>query len=270
MTKMTEMTEMTKMTKGTVKIVPCLDVKGGRVVKGIKFVNIKDAGDPVEFAQRYQDEGADALAFLDITASIEGRSTMLEWVKSVADVVKIPFTVGGGISDVDTARKLKAMGASCVSINSAAIVRPGLIAECSYALGKESVVLAVDVARASRPDSRLKWEVLMGGGSRHTGIDAVEWVEKGISLGCGAILPTVLDKDGTQDGFDLDLIRELRSRTDLPIFASGGAGKLEHFSQAAEAGADMLLAASVFHFGTIRIDDLKNHLLENGFGTEDE
>ena len=254
--------------KKEMKIIPCLDIKQGRVVKGIKFVDIKDAGDPVELARKYQEEGADGLVFLDIAAGTENRTTQLEWVRRVADVVEIPFTVGGGISDVETARALIKMGVGSISLNSAAVTRPGLIAECVHTLGTEAVVLAVDVHRVSLPGTSPKWEVLTGGGSKKTGMDALEWIEKALALGCGSVLPTVLDRDGTLEGCDLELLREIRSLTDLPIIASGGAGKMSDFSDAWMAGADCALAASVFHFGTIRIGELKDYLTECGIAVE--
>lgn len=250
------------------RIIPCLDVKQGRVVKGIKFTDIKDAGDPVELALKYQEEGADALVFLDIAAGAENRTTQLEWVRRVADVVTIPFTVGGGISDVETARALIQMGVTSVSLNSAAVTRPGLIAECVHALGSEAVVLAIDVQRTSQPGTSPQWEVLTGGGSKRTGMDAIAWIQEGVAMGCGGLLPTVLDRDGTLEGYDLELLREIRAITDIPLIASGGAGKLSHFSDAWMAGADGALAASVFHFGTIRIGELKEYLAECGIAVE--
>lgn len=250
-------------TKKTVKIIPCLDIKAGRVVKGVKFVDIKDAGDPVELAVRYRENGADALAFLDITASIEKRGTMMEWVRPVTENAGVPVTVGGGIADLKTAQALKKMGVASVSLNSAAISRPVLLSECVNELGGDAVVLAVDVASNAKTPSG--WEVLTDGGLTRTGIDAIQWIEKGLSLGCGSILPTVLDKDGTRSGYDLKLIRKLCEITNKPIFASGGAGQVEHFVEAAEAGATYLLAASVFHFGLVKIPELKKRLFEKGF-----
>ncbi len=240
----------------TKRIIPCLDVKEGRVVKGVRFRDLRDAGDPAALAEFYMKEGADELVFLDISASSAGRSTMLEWVEAVADRLFIPFTVGGGISSAEQARDIVALGADKISLNTSAVTEPGLISRCAALLGSQAVVLAVDARRKSKSS----WEVMIKGGSLATGIDLLLWVEQACSLGCGEILLTSMDSDGTLEGFDTECIRVVSSSVSVPVIASGGAGNTLHFLEAFRAGADAALAASVFHFGTIRIGNLKKDL----------
>ncbi|GAB2989138.1 imidazole glycerol phosphate synthase subunit HisF [Nocardioides montaniterrae] len=248
-----------------VRVIPCLDVDAGRVVKGINFKELRDAGDPVELARTYDAEGADELTFLDISASSDGRSTTLEVVSKVAEEVFIPLTVGGGIravSDVDT--MLRA-GADKVGVNTAAIARPELISEIAERFGNQVLVLSLDARRVSgdvRTDSG--YEVTTHGGRRSTGIDAIEWAVRAAELGAGEILLNSMDADGTRDGFDLEMIRQVRAAVKIPVIASGGAGAVEHFAPAVDAGADAVLAASVFHFGTLRIGEVKAGLSAAG------
>ncbi|GAB6281122.1 MAG: imidazole glycerol phosphate synthase subunit HisF [Thermovirga sp.] len=237
-----------------------MDVLGGRVVKGIRFKNLSDAGDPATLAFEYMNEGADELVFLDISASAHKRGTMIDWVSSVADRLFIPFTVGGGISGPDQARKLIAFGADKISLNTAAVIDPDIISRCAELLGSQAVVLAVDVKR--KQDSR--WEVFIRGGSTPTGIDLISWVKRGESLGCGEILLTSMDSDGTRDGYDINCIEAVCGSVSIPVIASGGAGNTRHFIEAFNHGADAALAASVFHFGSIRIPDLKKDLANAG------
>jgi cyclase len=238
------------------RIIPCLDIKDGRVVKGVRFVNLRDAGDPAELAETYMNEGADELVFLDISASAERRKTMAEWVKSVADRLFIPFTVGGGISESGQAREIVAMGADKVSLNTSAVRNPGLIGECARTLGRQAVVLAIDARRMEKGG----WEVLIEGGRTRTGLDAVEWAKEGVRLGCGEILLTSMDRDGTNDGYDLDLVRIVSESVSVPLIASGGAGSAEDMRRAFEAGADAALAASIFHYGILKIGEVKSAL----------
>jgi imidazole glycerol-phosphate synthase subunit HisF len=243
------------------RIIPCLDVTGGRVVKGVNFVNLRDAGDPVELADRYNQQGADELVFLDITASSDRRDTMVDVVDRTARKVFIPLTVGGGIRSVSDARKILLAGADKVSVNTAAVRRPDLITELSREFGAQAVVLAIDARRAA-PGA---WHVYTRGGRDDEGIDAIEWAARGESLGAGEILLTSMDTDGVQDGFDCPLTRAVSRSTHIPVIASGGAGKLEHFVAAFTDGeADAALAASIFHYGTYTVDDLKEHLYKNG------
>ncbi|MCF4152499.1 imidazole glycerol phosphate synthase subunit HisF [Dethiosulfovibrio sp. F2B] len=239
----------------TKRIIPCLDVKNGRVVKGINFVNLKDAGDPAELAGLYSSEGADELVLLDISASEERRTTMAEWVKAVADRLTIPFTVGGGISSTEQAREIIALGADKISLNTAAVKDPSLIERCSRLLGSQAVVVAVDVKREND-----RWAVYIQGGAKKTDLDGLEWVEKVQKLGCGEILLTSMDGDGTEAGYDLELLRRVSLETTVPVIASGGAGKEEHILQAFRAGADAALAASIFHYGKLRIGQVKDYL----------
>ncbi|MBS3885907.1 MAG: imidazole glycerol phosphate synthase cyclase subunit [Dethiobacter sp.] len=239
-------------------IMPCLDIKDGRVVKGIHFVGLKDAGDPVACARAYCEAGADELAFLDITATIEGRKTILKTVKDVAAVTTVPFTVGGGIKNVGEAEAVLAAGADRVSISSAAFRNPSLIDEAVKLLGREKVVVAIDVDKNQALPSG--YEVYVEGGNQKTGMDAIEWAKEAEARGAAIILPTSKACDGAKTGYDLPLIRRIKAVTSVPVVASGGAGKLEHFLEAAEAGADILLAASVFHFGEIGIPELKSYL----------
>jgi cyclase len=244
-----------------VKIMPCLDIKDGRVVKGVNFVNLKDAGDPVAVAQAYVQDGADELAFLDITATVEGRSTTLETVKRVAEVVNVPFTVGGGINSLKVAREVLSAGADRVSVSSAAVRKRDFIDTLVKEFSSERIVVAIDVDRSDQTPSG--YEVYIDGGRTATGIDAIAWAKEAVQRGAGIILPTSRACDGAKEGYDLPLIKQLRETVNVPIVASGGAGNLQHFLQAAQAGADILLAASVFHFGMIKIPDLKNYLKEH-------
>lgn len=249
--------------KKTISIMPCLDMQNGRVVKGIHFVDIRDAGDPVESAQAYCKAGADELALLDITATVEGRETMLEVVRRVAVVTTVPFTVGGGISDVATAGRVLEAGANKISTSSAAFRRPEVLGEMVKEFGSERVTVAIDVDQNSAMSSG--YEVYIDGGRTATGADAVEWAKQALDYGVGCLLPTSKAGDGAKTGYELPLIRALAELTDVPIVASGGAGTLEHFAEAAEAGATVLLAASVFHFGMIAIPDLKDFLRDKGY-----
>ena len=248
-----------------VRVIPCLDVDAGRVVKGINFQDLRDAGDPVELAKVYDAEGADELTFLDISASHEGRATTMEIVSATAEQVFIPLTVGGGVGSVEDVDRLLRAGADKVAVNTAAINRPELIAEIADRFGNQVLVLSVDARRATgdvATDSG--FEVTTHGGRRSAGLDAVEWASRAADLGAGEILLNAMDADGTQDGFDLELIRLVRSEVSIPVIASGGAGAVEHFPPAVEAGADAVLAATVFHFGTLRIADVKQALASAG------
>ncbi|NGZ77132.1 imidazole glycerol phosphate synthase subunit HisF [Saccharibacillus alkalitolerans] len=244
------------------RIIPCLDVKDGRVVKGVNFVNLRDAGDPVELASVYDREGADELVFLDISASVEGRATMAEVVRQTAGEITIPFTVGGGISQVDDMKRILRAGADKTAVNTAAVLRPELIAEGARRFGSQCIVLAVDAKY--NPDWQ-EWEVYTHGGRKPTGIKALEWVRRAESLGAGEILLTSMDADGTKDGFDLDLTRAVCREVSVPVIASGGAGKPEHFYDVfTEGTADAGLAATIFHYKEIAIPDLKNQLKQKG------
>ena len=245
-----------------VRVIPCLDVDAGRVVKGINFQDLRDAGDPVELAKVYDAEGADELTFLDISASHEGRSTTLEIVSATAEQVFIPLTVGGGVGSVEDVDRLLRAGADKIAVNTAAIRRPELVAEIADRFGNQVLVLSVDARRAPGTDSG--FEVTTHGGRQSAGIDAVAWAKQAADLGAGEILLNAMDADGTQDGFDLDLIRLVRREVTIPVIASGGAGRVEHFPPAVEAGADAVLAATVFHFGTLRIGDVKKALADAG------
>lgn len=246
----------------SIRIIPCLDVDNGRVVKGVNFTNLVDAGDPVEMAALYDIESADELTFLDISASSSGRETTIDVVRRTADQVFIPLTVGGGIRSVSDVNTLLRAGADKVSINTAAIARPELISEIADSFGSQVLVLSVD-ARRARTNSG--FEVTTHGGREGTGIDALEWVEKACELGVGEILLNSMDADGTRAGYDLGMIRAVRPKSTVPLIASGGAGTLEDFAAALDAGADALLAASVFHFGIHRISDVKSFLSEAGY-----
>jgi len=244
-----------------VRVIPCLDVDGGRVVKGVNFRELRDAGDPVELAAFYDAEGADELTFLDITASSGGRDTMYDVVRRTAEQVFIPLTVGGGVRSVADVDRLLRAGADKVSLNTAAIARPELLAEAAARFGSQCVVLSVDARRAAGgqcPPSG--FEVTTHGGRVGTGIDAVDWARQATELGAGEILLNSMDADGTTVGFDLELIRVVRAVVTVPVIASGGAGTLAHFAPAVDAGADAVLAASVFHFGTLRIGQVKGAL----------
>src|SRR5579863_8470385 len=246
------------------RIIPCLDVTAGRVVKGVNFVNLRDAGDPVELAARYNEQGADELVFLDITASSDDRGTMVDVVARTAREVFIPLTVGGGIRSVDDARRILHAGADKVSVNTAAVHRPTLISELSAEFGAQAVVLAID-ARRRQPRAVPAWNVYTRGGRHDEGTDAVEWARRGEELGAGEILLTSMDTDGVQTGFDCALTRAVREATQIPVIASGGAGKPEDFFEVLQsAGADAALAASVFHYGTYTVGDLKSFLAQRG------
>ncbi len=243
------------------RIIPCLDVDGGRVVKGVRFVEIRDAGDPVEAACAYDRQGADELVFLDITASSEGRETMVEVVRQTAEQVFMPLTVGGGIREVAGIRRMLRAGADKVSLNTAAVNRPELITEGASAFGSQCIVLAVDAKR--RIDGG--WEVFTHGGRTPTGRDAIEWIREGVSRGAGEILLTSMDADGTREGYDLALSRAASEAVPVPIIASGGAGQMDHFAQAlSQGGADAVLAASLFHFGEMTVAELKSYLHQQG------
>lgn len=250
-----------------VRVIPCLDVDAGRVVKGVNFVGLRDAGDPVELASRYDAEGADELTFLDITASAVGRETTYEVVRRTAEQVFIPLTVGGGVRSVADVDALLRAGADKVSVNTAAIARPELLAEIAQRFGRQVLVLSVDARRAADSAAELPsgFEVTTHGGRRGTGIDAVEWSARAAELGAGEILLNSMDADGTRDGFDLDLIARVRAAVRVPVIASGGAGAVEHFAPAVRAGADAVLAASVFHFGEFSIGAVKQALRAEGF-----
>tara|TARA_Y100000768_G_scaffold363637_1_gene323429 strand:+ start:1664 stop:2419 length:756 start_codon:yes stop_codon:yes gene_type:complete len=239
-----------------VRIIPCLDVKDGRVVKGINFIDLKDAGDPVEQAKHYSNNGADEICFLDISASLENRDTILSVVKKTANEVFIPLTVGGGISSIENIHSLLKAGADKVSINSAAIKNPNIIKQSSEYFGNQCIVLAVDAKKENN-----KWFVYSHGGTKNTGLDAIDWIKRAQDLGAGEILLTSMDKDGTKSGFDLELLEKVSEFTKIPVIASGGVGKLEHFFEGVVKGkADALLAASVFHFNEISIKEVKDYL----------
>ena len=252
----------------SVRVIPCLDVDGGRVVKGVNFENLRDAGDPVELARRYDAEGADELTFLDISASHEGRATTLEIVSATAEQVFIPLTVGGGIGSVDDVDRLLRAGADKVAVNTAAIHRPQLVAEIADRFGSQVLVLSVDARRVSTGPTNggtdSGFEVTTHGGRKSAGLDAVEWAARAAELGAGEILLNAMDADGTTDGFDLELIRAVRREVSIPVIASGGAGAVEHFPPAVDAGADAVLAATVFHFGTLSIGEVKAGLSAAG------
>lgn len=244
------------------RIIPCLDVTGGRVVKGVNFVNLLDAGDPVEIARKYDEQGADELVFLDITASSDARDTMVDVVRRTAEQVFIPLTVGGGIRTADDIRKMLLAGADKTSVNTAAILRPDLIREGAERFGSQCIVLAID---ARRVPGEKRWEVFTHGGRKPAGLDAVEWAVRGVELGAGEILLTSMDADGTCAGYDCELTRRVSEAVNVPVIASGGAGKLEHLSEVLDKGrADAVLAASIFHFGTYTIDQAKEFLAARG------
>ncbi|HEY4465491.1 MAG TPA: imidazole glycerol phosphate synthase subunit HisF [Streptosporangiaceae bacterium] len=256
-----------------VRVIPCLDVDGGRVVKGVNFARLRDAGDPVELAAAYDAEGADELTFLDITASSGGRETMYDVVRRTAEQVFIPLTVGGGVRSEEDVDRLLRAGADKVSLNTAAVARPELLGEAARRFGSQCVVLSVDARRVTvsgpgdaviRPRPPSGFEVTTHGGRHGTGIDAVEWARRGAELGAGEILLNSMDADGTTAGFDLELIRAVRGAVTVPVIASGGAGQVAHFAPAVGAGADAVLAASVFHFGTLRIAQVKDGLRAAG------
>ena len=246
-----------------IKIMPCLDMKDGRVVKGINFVNLRDAGDPVENAAFYQKEGADELAMLDIAATVENRRTRLEWVKNVSSVINIPLTVGGGISTIEDIELVLGSGADKISMNSAAVKNPELVKQAAKAYGSERITVAVDARRNKNMPSG--FELVVSGGTKPVGKDAIAWAKQCQDLGAGVILPTSMDGDGTQAGYDLEFTRAISDAVDLPVVASGGAGKLEHFFEAVtQGGAEILLAASVFHYRIFSIKEVKEYLKQKG------
>jgi cyclase len=270
------------------RVIPCLDVDAGRVVKGTNFVDIRDAGDPVELAARYDAEGADELVFLDITATSDKRDTVVELARRVADECFIPFTIGGGIRSAADAQGVLDAGADKVSVNSAAVARPELLGELADVFGAQCVVLAIDAKQVFRrpvaepgdggpatrgrggagtgdlPATSHRWEVFVAGGRTATGVDVVEWAREGVERGAGEILLTSMDRDGTNDGYDLELTRAVSEAVGVPVIASGGAGTLEHLAAALQAGADAALAASIFHYGTFRVREAKEHLAAAG------
>lgn len=245
----------------TKRIIPCLDVHNGRVVKGVNFVNLKDAGDPVEIAKEYDRQGADELVFLDITASSDARNIVIDMVKKVASTVFIPFTVGGGIRTVEDCKEILRAGADKVSINSAAVLRPELIKEASEKFGSQCITVAVDIKK--QPDG--EYTVYLNGGRKNTGINALSWIKHAESLGAGEILLTSMDADGTKQGYDNEITRLISESVNIPVIASGGAGKMEHFYDAfTKGGADAVLAASLFHYKELEIKELKNYLKNKG------
>lgn len=246
-----------------VKVIPCLDMKDGRVVKGVNFVGLRDAGDPVDNARFYDAEGADELAMLDIAATVEGRATRIEWARAVADVISIPLTVGGGISSLDDMRDLFDVGVAKVSLNSAAVRHPELVADAARTYGADRLVIAIDGRRNDAVPSG--FEVVVAGGSTGTGLDAAAWARRCEELGAGSLLPTSMDGDGTLAGYDIAFTRTIADAVSLPVIASGGAGTLDHFADVVEqAGAAAVLAASVFHFRTFSIGQVKDHLAGRG------
>lgn len=247
------------------RIIPCLDVKEGRVVKGTKFVDLKDAGDPVEQAVYYDKEGADELVFLDITASHEKRFIMLDVVKKVSEKIFIPFTVGGGINDIETIREIISSGADKVSINTAAVNNPKFIGEASEKFGAQCIVLAIDAKRISNIDARPSWEVYTHGGRTPTGLDAIEWAKRGEGLGAGEILLTSMDRDGTKVGYDIELTKAISDAVEIPVIASGGAGTLDHIYEAFVKGhADAALLASLLHYRELSVRQIKSYLQSKG------
>lgn len=247
------------------RIIPCLDIDAGRVVKGVQFVDIRDAGDPVEAARRYNEQGADEITFLDITATSDDRDTIVRVVEQVASQVFIPLTVGGGIRTVNDIRRLLNAGADKVGINSAAVKQPELVREASDKVGSQCIVLSIDARRVSTDNETPRWEIFTHGGRRGTGIDAVEWATRMVRYGAGEILLTSMDCDGTRNGFDLKLTRTVCDAVDVPVIASGGVGNLDHLAAGVtEGGADAVLAASIFHFGTYTIQQAKEYMTDKG------
>jgi imidazole glycerol-phosphate synthase subunit HisF len=247
------------------RIIPCLDVENGRVVKGVNFVDIRDAGDPVEIAKRYNEQGADEITFLDITASHEGRDTTVHTVEKIASEVFIPLTVGGGIRAVDDIRTMLNAGADKVSINTAAIHNPELVRESAQRFGSQCIVVAIDAKRVDDVDGQPRWEIFTHGGRNPTGIDAVAWAVKMAALGAGEILLTSMDRDGTKNGFELGVTRAITDAVDIPVIASGGVGNLDHLVDGVQlGGADAVLAASIFHFGEYTVPQAKAYMAERG------
>lgn len=247
------------------RIIPCLDVENGRVVKGVKFVDIRDAGDPVEIARRYNEQGADEITFLDITATHEGRDTTLHTVERMASEIFIPLTVGGGVRTVQDIRNLLNAGADKVSINSAAVFTPEFVGEAADRFGSQCIVVAIDAKRVSGPDEPGRWEIFTHGGRKSTGLDAVEWAKKMEALGAGEILLTSMDQDGVKSGYDLGVTRAISDAVGVPVIASGGVGNLQHLADGILlGGADAVLAASIFHFGEYTIAEAKAYMAERG------
>lgn len=250
-----------------IRVIPCLDVDNGRVVKGVNFENLRDAGDPVELAKRYGEEGADELTFLDVSASKDGRGTMLDVVRRTAEQIFIPLTVGGGVRSVEDVDQLLRAGADKVSVNTSAIARPELLSELSQRFGAQCIVLSVDARRvpAGGTPQPSGFEVTTHGGTKSAGLDAIEWARSGEALGVGEILLNSMDGDGTKNGFDLELLEKVREAVSVPVIASGGAGTAEHFPPAVKAGANAVLAATIFHFGEVSITEVKNAIKGAGF-----
>lgn len=247
------------------RIIPCLDVTNGRVVKGVNFVELRDAGDPVEISRRYDEQGADELTFLDITASSDNRDLILHIIEAVAAQVFIPLTVGGGVRQVEDIRRLLNAGADKVSINTSAVMNPQLIAEASGHYGSQCIVVAIDAKKVSAPNDASRWEVFTHGGRKATGIDAIEWAKKMQSLGAGEILLTSMDRDGTRNGFDITLTRAISDAIDIPVIASGGVGNLDHLVDGVLQGhADAVLAASIFHYGEFTVQQAKQYMAQHG------
>ncbi len=252
------------------RIIPCLDVDNGRVVKGVKFVEIRDAGDPVDNARRYNQEGADEITFLDITASSDNRDTMVHVVEDVASEVFIPLTVGGGIREIADVRKMLNAGADKVAINTAAVFNPEFVKQAADRFGSQCIVVAVDAKKVSQPGEAERWEIFTHGGRKPTGIDALEWVARMDEYGAGEILLTSMDRDGTKIGFDLGLTRHVAESVKIPVIASGGVGTLEHMAEGVIDGkADAVLAASIFHFGEYRIAEVKEYMKSRGIEVRD-
>ena len=247
------------------RIIPCLDVDNGRVVKGVQFVDIRDAGDPVEVARRYDAEGADEITFLDITASSDNRETIVHVVEEVANQVFIPLTVGGGIRTVDDVRRMLNAGADKVAINTAAVFNPEFVREASDKVGSQCIVVAIDAKKVSAEGEPLRWEIFTHGGRKSTGLDAIEWAKKMVDYGAGEILLTSMDRDGTKVGFDLPLTRAISEAVSVPVIASGGVGNLDHLADGViEVKADAVLAASIFHFAEYTIQEAKQHMADRG------
>ncbi len=247
------------------RIIPCLDVDNGRVVKGVKFVDIKDAGDPVEVARRYDREGADEITFLDITATHDNRETIVHVVEQVASEVFIPLTVGGGIRELDDIRRMLNAGADKIGINSAAVFRPEFVKEAADKFGSQCVVVAIDAKKVSTENEKNRWEIFTHGGRKATGINAIEWAIKMVDYGAGEILLTSMDRDGTREGFDLELTRAISDDVSVPVIASGGVGNLDHLAEGVLKGkADAVLAASIFHFAEYSVEQAKQHMQSKG------
>ena len=247
------------------RIIPCLDVDNGRVVKGVQFVDIRDAGDPVEVARRYDAEGADEITFLDITASSDNRETMVHVVEKVADEVFIPLTVGGGIRELNDVRRMLNAGADKVAINTAAVFNPEFVREATESVGSQCIVVAIDAKQVSAPGEPLRWEIFTHGGRKTTGLDAIEWAKKMVDYGAGEILLTSMDRDGTKAGFNIPLTRAVSEAVSVPVIASGGVGNLDHLAEGVlEGKADAVLAASIFHFAEYTIQEAKQHMADRG------